>query len=150
MSFFFNIALLDSCVLIRILNAVKISTIMPGASYSCSVRPSSVACCVTCPILPCVCACYIYNSRGPSLPPIRAAALHYLYGGRRARLLQRVLAWTSGRFLTFLSLFSFLSFSLISPFTVLCLLHMCWLLENDWLVVVFRACFLCMDNASFF
>lgn len=88
---------------------------MPGASYSCSVRPSSVACCVTCPILPCVCACYIYNSRGPSLPPIRAAALHYLYGGRRARLLQRVLAWTSGRFLTFLSLFSFLSFSLISP-----------------------------------
>lgn len=49
-----------------------------------------------------------------------------------------------------LSLSLFLSaFLSYLSFTVLCLLHMCWLLENDWLVVVFRACFLCMDNSSF-
>lgn len=48
-----------------------------------------------------------------------------------------------------LSLFLSVFLSYLS-FTVLCLLHMCWLLENDWLVVVFRACFLFMDNASFY
>lgn len=104
---------------------------MPGPSYSCSVRPISVACCVTCPILPCVCACYLQQPR-TQLTPIRAAALRYLYGGRRVRLLQRVLAWTFGRFLTFLSL-SFLSvFLFISLYCALPSSHV--LVAGKWLI----------------
>lgn len=121
---------------------------MPGPSYSCSVRPISVACCVTCPILPCVCACYLQQPR-TQLTPIRAAALRYLYGGRRVRLLQRVLAWTFGRFLTFLSL-SFLSvFLFISLYCALPSSHV--LVAGKWLIscCVQSLFFLCMDNTSF-